>query len=93
MQLVSEVRLYYPGNMTNRIERYTTSDKMWFIVITVKFSQKRDNATTIFEVYPPSTTPRNLRKELTFKTSSYKELCKWLKKNQDKVGKFINLKL
>jgi hypothetical protein len=93
MKLSSEMHLYYLGNMPNRLGWSAMSDKMWHIEILVRFNKQQDIVTTVFSIRPPITTPRKFYKKLSFKTTSYKELCKWLKKNKDKVGKFSNLGL
>ena len=73
-------------HLPNKLEFDRTTSKWWHLWITIKFNKRRDIVTTSFYVTPPINIPHKLRKELSFKTHSYKELCKWLKKNEEKVG-------
>ena len=88
LELSAITHLYYPGDMPNNYNWSTMSDKMWHISISIRFCKTREFAITHFRVDPPICTPKKLYKELCFKSASYKELCKYLKKNKDKIGDF-----
>ena len=53
----------------------------WTIFIDIKFTVKGDIRTK-FTVLPPIWMPRKDAKKLVFKTTSYVELKKWLKKHK-----------
>lgn len=58
----------------------------WAIHVTIKFNMKGEIKTK-FLVNPPLSVTGKERKELTFKTDSYVELKKWLKKHKSLIEK------
>lgn len=61
----------------------------WSIHVDIRFNM-RGEVKTKFTVSPPLPLPNKKRKKLIFKTESYVELKKWLKKNK---GLIKNIKI
>lgn len=61
----------------------------WAIHVYIRFNMKGEVKTT-FKVNPPLPWPNKKKKEFMFKTDSYVELKKWLKKNK---GLIKNIKV
>lgn len=56
----------------------------WSVHVDIRFNMKGE-VKTKFTVNPPLPLPGKKRKELMFKTSSYVELKKWLKKHKNLI--------
>ncbi len=61
----------------------------WSVHVNISFNMKGE-VKTKFRVNPPLSLPNKKRKELMFKTESYVELKKWLKKHKTLIEKPIN---
>lgn len=61
----------------------------WSVHVSISFNMKGE-VKTKFSVNPSLLLPSKKRKELMFKTSSYVELKKWLKKHKTLIEKPIN---
>lgn len=62
----------------------------WSIHIDIRINLK-DEVRTLFEVSPPIWMSRKEAEKLKFKTTSYKELKKWLKKHKNELKDPIKL--
>lgn len=57
----------------------------WSIHIKVRFT-KKDVVRTTFWIEPPFWLTEKEKKPLRFKTTSYKEVCKWIKKHEAEIN-------
>ena len=63
-----------------------TNYKDWHAYMDIRLT-KKDEVKTLYTVTPPLWLKERVKKQYRFKTTSYKELCTWLKEHEDIITK------